>query len=480
MWLEVLSGEDAGRVVEVTGTAERPFVLGRVQGSDLVIRDARASRRHVALTPAPEGGVRLEDLGSANGTLLDGAPVRETTLRGGETLEVGGVRIAVLDAPPPATGTAEPGGGAQDAAEAAPLETAGLRSEPSLSALRRLGARNTGRSRGAPVLLAAAGVAVGAGLVLLISGVGGRTAEERAPEVVRAVAPATVMVLARRDGAPSGRGSGWLLDSGLVVTAAHVVNQGAGFSAGTGSQLRRASVVAAAPCEDLALLQAPGWQGRARLSLGDAGDVEQGETVFAFGFPAGSSPGEDASSTRGVVSAASTFFRDPAPDVPFYPEAIRTDTALDPGFSGGPLVDLDRNVIGVNAAARATGDDGRPLQGANYAIAADRARRVLDDLRRGRSRAWIGANFGYPTREELAAQHLPEGLFLLGAVAGSPAALAGLGGKGELLTAVDGHAVGRTLSGWCAATRGIASGQRARLTVRDADGRLRTVSLRFG
>ena len=125
--------------------------------------------------------------------------------------------------------------------------------------------------------------------------------------------------------------------------------------------------------------------------------------MLAFGFPAGSSPGEDASSTRGVVSAASTFFRDPAPDVPFYPEAIRTDTALDPGFSGGPLVDLDRNVIGVNAAARATGDDGRPLQGANYAIAADRARRVLDDLRRGRSRAWIGANFGYPTREELAA-----------------------------------------------------------------------------
>ena len=204
MWLEVLSGEDAGRVVEVTGTAQRPFVLGRVQGSDLVIRDARASRRHVALMPGPEGGLRLEDLGSANGTLLDGAPVREATLRGGETLEVGGVRIAVLDAPPPATGTAEPGGRAQDAAAAAPLATAGLRSEPSLSALRRLGARNTGRSRGGPVLLAAAGVAVGAALVLLISGVGGRTAEERAPEVVRAVAPATVMVLARRDGAPVG------------------------------------------------------------------------------------------------------------------------------------------------------------------------------------------------------------------------------------------------------------------------------------
>jgi len=51
VWLEVLSGEDAGRVVEVTGTAQRPFVLGRVQGSDLVIRDARAT-----VTPRPRPG----------------------------------------------------------------------------------------------------------------------------------------------------------------------------------------------------------------------------------------------------------------------------------------------------------------------------------------------------------------------------------------------------------------------------------------
>src|SRR5919107_679334 len=106
MWLEVLSGDDAGRVIEVTATAERPFVLGRVEGSDLVVRDARASRRHVALTPRPQGGLLLRDLGSANGTLLDGEPVREAMLRGGETLQLGEVRIAVLAEAPPATGAA--------------------------------------------------------------------------------------------------------------------------------------------------------------------------------------------------------------------------------------------------------------------------------------------------------------------------------------------------------------------------------------
>src|SRR3954449_6994621 len=95
MWLEVVCGENAGRVVEVTGTSEDPFVLGRVQGSDLVIRDSRASRRHVALARTADGGLRLEDLGSANGTWVDGARVDQAVLRGGETLEIAGVRLAV-------------------------------------------------------------------------------------------------------------------------------------------------------------------------------------------------------------------------------------------------------------------------------------------------------------------------------------------------------------------------------------------------
>ena len=167
--------------------------------------------------------------------------------------------------------------------------------------------------------------------------------------------------------------------------------------------------------------------------------------------------------------------------MPAYPDAIRTDTALDPGFSGGPLVDLDRNVVGVNAAARTTGEDGRPLQGANYAIAADRARGVLDALRAGRSRAWIGANFGYP------AARGPRGA----APAGGPlparrrGRLTGGAGRASAAAAScsrpsTGGPSGGRWADWCAATRGIASGERAELSVRMPDGELRTVSLRFG
>jgi serine protease Do len=236
-------------------------------------------------------------------------------------------------------------------------------------------------------------------------------------------------------------------------------------------------VVAAAPCDDLAVLRAESAIGREALALA-GGDAEQGASVLAFGFPETATPGEPASSTRGVVSAASTSFRDPAADVPAYSDAIRTDTALDPGFSGGPLVDLDGKVAGVNAAARRTGADGRPLQGANYAVSADRVRRVLGDLRRGRSRAWIGAGFGYPSARDLATRGLPPGLWVQSVVPGTGADRAGL--AGSYLVAVAGRPMDGTLSGWCRAVNGIRSGATAEVTLATPGEPRRTARVRFG
>ncbi len=91
MWLEVLNGEDAGRALEL----DRPVVLGRVQGADLILRDPRASGRHAELTPV-EDGIRLLDLDSSNGTLVDDEPVHEQVLHGGEEIRIGSLRIAVM------------------------------------------------------------------------------------------------------------------------------------------------------------------------------------------------------------------------------------------------------------------------------------------------------------------------------------------------------------------------------------------------
>jgi S1-C subfamily serine protease len=446
VWLRVLSGADAGRTVEVP--EDRPFVLGRVQGCDLVIRDERASRQHAELRAEPVGGVRVVDLGSANGTFVDGRRVDEALLAGGEELVVGGVEIAVLARRPASEGGEAPA--------------------PTWSVV---GRATRGARRATWAALGAAVVALIAVAVLLLAG----GDEDRVPAVVRAVSPSTVLVEARRGAQQTATGSGWVLDarSGLVVTAAHVINEGERFQVGG----QEAAVVAAAPCEDLAVLRVTGTDGLSTARMGRGSSVEQGETVVALGYPANAAPGDAVTSTRGVVSATSTAFRDPSPDVPAYQDAIQTDTALNPGNSGGPLVDLDGRVIGVNAAARTTGSDGRTLEGQNFAIGIDRARGVLRELRRGHSLAWTGATFGYPTTAELVERKLPAGLYVTGAVPGTPAAKARVAGRGEVLVGVDGRRVGTTLESYCEAMAGHASGARVRLTLARPGGKTREVEM---
>ena len=249
MWLEVLSGEDAGRVLEV----DRPLVLGRVQGADLVIRDARASRRHAELTPV-EGALRLLDLGSANGTLVDGEPVREALLHGGEEIRIGAVRIAVLAQEPAVTGA--------PIAEPVRPEARAQAERPSWSMIGRLVDARARRGRRLTyAALAFAGLAVVAVAALALTGaLAGGSDEERVADVVREVAPATVQVEARGSAPPNGLGSAWVLDreDGLLVTAAHVVNSGRRFFVRAGARETEARVVGAAPCEDLAVLRVAG------------------------------------------------------------------------------------------------------------------------------------------------------------------------------------------------------------------------------
>jgi S1-C subfamily serine protease len=466
VWLEVLSGEDAGRVVEV----DRPLVLGRVRGADLVIRDARASRRHAELTPV-DAGLRLRDLGSANGTLVGGERARDVVLRGGEEIAIGSVRIAVLAEEPAVTGAPIP----EPVRRRPQVETEG----PSWSMMGRLVDARTRRGR--RLTYAALGVAAAAIAAVAVLALGGEGEDERVAAVVRDVAPATLLVDTRRAGAASGSGTGWVLDAdaGLVVTAAHVVNTGERFVVHAGDRQAEARLIGAAPCEDLALLRASrGVTSAQELELGSRSDAQQGETVLAFGFPLGTVPGDIAASTRGVVSAPRTRYRDPAPDVPAYTDAIRTDTALDPGFSGGPLVDLDGRVVGINAAARANRTGERSPQAANYAIGAGRARAVLAALRAGRSVGSIGAGFGYPSPEDLARGNIPAGLWIQGVIPGSGADRAGLR-DGDYVVAVNRRPLDGTLSGWCRAVAGIASGQTAELELSFGDRTRRTLDVRF-
>ncbi len=476
MWLEVRTGPDAGSAIELTGT--EPFVLGRQQGCDLVVRDSRASRRHAELTPESDGRWRLRDLGSANGTSIDSVRTSEAVLEGGEEIRIGEVVIAVIRrAPEHATA---PPGTDSDATPAGSTDLAPALATQSM--VRRM--VDAGTRRASRTAMLAGGGALVAALsvvaVLVATGVLGGS-EDDVPRVVARVAPSTVLVTTERDDALTGTGSGWVLDAGagLIVTNAHVVNQGTSFTVGAGGRARPAELVGAAPCEDLALLRVQDTGGLRTAALAPAGSVRQGETVIAMGYPAEATAAESVASTRGVVSAVQTEFGDPAPDVPAYPSVLQTDTPLNPGNSGGPLVDLDARVVAVDSAARATGSDGRPLQNVNYAITIDHARGVLADLRAGRAAGWTGLTFGYPTAADLRREKLPAGLRVTGVQPGTPAAAADIE-PGALLAGVDGRPISNTLQSLCDAVAGRVSGDEVVLAfARPGSTRTRAVRIRL-
>jgi len=461
MWIRVRTGEDAGR--EVALGAEQALVLGRQRGCDVILRDPRASRRHAELRRLAGGRVLLRDLGSANGTWVGGRRVTEAVLGAGEELRVGDVRLALA---------VEPVRAAPDRPE-----------PPTYSMVGRLVDSRARRSNRTLAAVAGLAAVAATGLALVVLGQAdpspaGAAQADRVPAVVTRLAASTVLVESRRGAVRVGTGSGFVLDAGagLVVTNAHVL-QGETVRVAAGGRRRSARVLAAAPCEDVALLRVADARGLRSAPLGRGAGVRQGETVVALGYPAGAGPRDELTSTSGVVSVASTAYEGGGPDVPAYPEAVQTDSALNPGSSGGPLADLDGRVVGMNGVVRTADGDGRTLQNQGYAIAVDRLRRVTADLRARRSPAWTGLTLAYPTATQLAARRLPAGPLATGAVEGSPAARAGLSGgaPGEALVAVDGRRLtGASLTAYCAAA---GARPRSLAFARAGTGRIRQVRL---
>jgi pSer/pThr/pTyr-binding forkhead associated (FHA) protein len=107
MWLTVFSGPKPERTVEVTG---RRFLIGREEDCDLIITDPKVSHQHAEIVPLAGPFRVIRDLGSANGTLVNGRPlktsigftagdVKEAKLTGGEWLHFGDtpVRVSLMD-----------------------------------------------------------------------------------------------------------------------------------------------------------------------------------------------------------------------------------------------------------------------------------------------------------------------------------------------------------------------------------------------
>ncbi|HSO94169.1 MAG TPA: trypsin-like peptidase domain-containing protein [Candidatus Dormibacteraeota bacterium] len=189
--------------------------------------------------------------------------------------------------------------------------------------------------------------------------------------LVEKASGSVVRVDARRGRA--GTGIAW--DTDLVLTANHVVEQEDEIEVGVGERTLKASLVGRDPATDLALLKVEGLNAPA-MARGRVDDLKPGQIVLAIGRPGG------LKATFGTISAVSSSWRGWRGSE--IEHLIQTNAPLYPGFSGGPLVDVEGRAVGMNSWVFGRGD-GR-------AIAMDVAERVVQSLRSdGRiKRAYLG------------------------------------------------------------------------------------------
>ena len=227
-------------------------------------------------------------------------------------------------------------------------------------------------------------------------------------------------------------GSGVLLTpDGHILTNHHVVAGGTDIVV-TLQDKRRfpATLLGSDPRTDVAVLHIESDEEFTHATLGDSDGVRVGEWVVAIGHPFEFS----FTVTAGIVSARGRRNLNPAEISDF----IQTDAAVNPGSSGGPLFNLDGEVIGINTAIFNPGPQASHA-GISLAIPANMARRIVDELRQtGRvARAAIGAS----SRDRPATTDNPRpGAEVTRVLADSPAESAGLR-RGDVIIAVDGEPV---------------------------------------
>ncbi|NJL71082.1 MAG: trypsin-like serine protease [Candidatus Competibacteraceae bacterium] len=244
--------------------------------------------------------------------------------------------------------------------------------------------------------------------------------------MVRATFPETVLFYEGK-----GSGTGIIVGAGgkavYIITNAHVV-QGAAIvtvALPGDARERAANVIAVSACDDLAVLRVVDGAGLTVAPLARQAP-QVGDPVVAMGYPLGDFLGTDLTLTTGIVSKVGATFDDLA-----YSDLIQTDTAINSGNSGGPLINAVGEVVGINTL----GFDPAFADGLNFAIAVPAVQERIDDLLTGQHYQWLGLSLVIGHWGELLADAIESG---------SPAARMGVE-AGDVILKIEGLSVSSPL-----------------------------------
>ena len=228
----------------------------------------------------------------------------------------------------------------------------------------------------------------------------------------------------------SALGSGFIInETGIVITNNHVIQDSEDIVVRVdGDKEYKAKIIGADPLSDIAVLQIESKEKFIPVKFGDSDKARVGDWVIAIGNPFGFG----GTVTSGIISA-----RNRSLGLSRYEDYIQTDASINQGNSGGPLFDMNGNVIGINTAI--LGQSGSI--GIGFSIPSNSAKKVIDQLVEfgETKRGWLGVRIQVVTKEIADLEKLdePRGALIASVAEKSPSEKAGIK-AGDIILEFDG------------------------------------------
>ncbi len=233
----------------------------------------------------------------------------------------------------------------------------------------------------------------------------------------------------------SALGSGFIIDEkGIVVTNNHVIEGAEDIVVQVNGEKKfNAKVIGADPLSDIAILKIDSRESFLPVKFGDSDKARIGDWVMAIGNPFGLG----GTVTSGIISA-----RNRSIGLSRYEDYIQTDASINSGNSGGPLFDMNGDVIGINTAI--LGRSGNV--GIGFSIPSNSAKIVIDQLIKfgETKRGWLGVRIQDVTKEIAEVENLdePRGALVASVAPNSPSEKAGVK-SGDIILEFNGEKIGQ-------------------------------------